>query len=168
LGSEIIEDAPESLEGWVGRVVRSHNGQAVIKAGGALAWETGEHQRTIEFRLFGQELRAIKPRRSFNLHGFYLCLGSGNEYKFYGRCTAFTAGRESMWEAYLFHKDKKFRYDGVFNSPDLLAKLSGPLMNIQMDVELVRSLAISELEAAIEKWDSDLGRQHGRALSNSK
>jgi hypothetical protein len=90
---------------------------------------------------------------TINLHGTYVC-NSGSKYKYFGKCTSWMPGAESTWEIYLCHHDKEFNYDGVFNSPDLLAKLSGPLVNIRMDVVLVRQLAISTAEHNIEEWDN--------------
>ncbi len=154
LGSELVDEEGQNLEEVVGTIVRGHNGRAVVKADGALAWATDSGSRTIEFRLFGQDLRAIEPRESYNLHGDYQCSGSGHRYKYYGRYTAFTSGRESRWEARVFAHDKRFLYDGVLNSPDLLAKLSGPLLNMRLGRELLRAVVVGEVETTIERWDA--------------
>jgi hypothetical protein len=155
LRSELIDEkGRQDLDMVVGSVVRSHNDRAVVKADGALAWALDGQARTIEFRLFGQDLRAIEPREAYNLHGNYQCWGSGQKYKYYGRYTAFRSGRESSWEARLFAHDKKFRFDGVLNSPDQLAKFSGPLLNMRLDRELLRALVVGEIETAIERWDA--------------
>jgi hypothetical protein len=134
--------------------VGGHNERAIVKADGALAWAIEGNERTIEFRLFGRDLRAIEPRESYSLHGSYVCSQSGAKYKYYGKFSAFASGRESNWEAYVFHHDKKFRYDGVLNSPDLLAKLTGPLLNIRMDSDLLRKLVVDQVENAVERWEA--------------
>jgi len=46
-----------------------------------------------------------------------------------------------------------FKYDGIFDSPDLLTKLYGPLINIPMDTDLLRQLVVSSAEMKIEEWD---------------
>jgi hypothetical protein len=154
LRSELVDEEGQNLEEVVGTIVRRHNDRAVVKADGALAWTTDSGPRTIEFRLFGQDLRAIEPRASYNLHGDYQCSGSGHRYKYYGKYTAYTLSRESTWEARVFAHEKRFLYDGVLSSPDLLAKFSGMLLNIRLNRELLRALVIGEVEKAIEQWDA--------------
>lgn len=89
---------------------------------------------------------------TINLHGSYVC-ESGAKYKYFGKCVSYVPGADSGWEAYLYHHDKVFKYDGIFDSPDLLTKLSGLLINIPMDTDLLRQLAVSSAEMKIEEWD---------------
>jgi hypothetical protein len=62
-------------------------------------------------------------------------------------------GVESRWEAYLYRYDTIFKYDGIFDSPDLLATLEGSLINIPMGSDCLRKLAVGEVERKIEGWD---------------
>jgi len=87
----------------------------------------------------------------------YTC-ESGAKYKYFGSFFPHSTDEDSGWEIYLYHYDKVFPYDSVSDSPDLLAKLSGPLLNISMDRELLRQLAVNAIEAAIETWDQAKGQ----------
>ncbi len=93
-----------------------------------------------------------KRPNATNLHGSYVC-ESGAKYKYFGSFFPHAPDADSGWEIYLYHHDKVFRSDSVSDSPDLLAKLSGQLVNIPMDSVLLRQLAINAAEAAIETWE---------------
>jgi hypothetical protein len=165
LGSADLDAEHSDWEAAVGAIVKRHNEHALVKADGAFAWSLEGNARQ-EFRLDGGDLRSIDPVESFNLHGSYTCPESGNKYKYYGKYTAFTAGRDSNWEAYVFNHDKKFRYDGIFNSRDLLTKLKGPLLNIRISAGLLRALVVDQAEMAIERWDAALCGSNRAGLDN--
>ncbi len=160
-----LDAESNELEGAVRAIVKRHNERAVVKADGALTWSLDGSVRQ-EFRLYGDDLLMIDPVESYSLHGSHVCFESGAKYKYYGRYTAFTSGRESSWQARIFHHDKKFRYDGIFNSPDLLGKLAGPLLNIRMDRELLRRLVVNQVEMAIERWDAAPGGSDSAGYDN--
>jgi hypothetical protein len=159
LGSEIIDDGLAHLEQRVDLIVQRYNSRNARKAEGAVVLDAGACRGAIEFRLVGREVKIIEPRGNFRLEGSYVCIGSNNAYKFYGGYTSFAPGRETRWEARLYHSRKSFRYDSDLNSVDILARFAGALPNAHVDAVLLRNLAIDEIETAIEKWDLE---QRGR------
>lgn len=88
------------------------------------------------------------PVKTSTFHGRYLYQKNGRDFQYYGK---YVSGPGSNWEARVFKGDKKFRYDGIFNSPDILATWSGPLVDVA-EGELLRKLAIHAVESKIEEW----------------
>ena len=99
-----------------------------------------------------------RPFRKFKMTGNYACQ-SGRVYWHFLFCSPHP---NTMVEAWLYHKGKKFTYDGVFNSPDLLAKFTfGPerLLDLPMGDELTKRLAAYAIEQEIERWDAEMPQQ---------
>lgn len=92
--------------------------------------------------------------QTINLHGTYES-HRGMKYKYYGKCSTWVPGEDCSWEIHLYRHDKKFTSDSTFDSPDMLAELSGPLLNISIDADTVLELARNAAENAIEEWDQD-------------
>jgi hypothetical protein len=93
------------------------------------------------------------PVRKFKMTGNYACQ-SGKEYWYFLFCSPHP---NTMVEAWLYHEGKKFTYDDVFNSPDLLAKFTfGPerLLDLPMGDELTKQLATYAIQQEIERWDA--------------
>jgi hypothetical protein len=79
---------------------------------------------------------------------------SGRRYWYYGKCVGWVKGKRTYWEARLFHHDKTFVFDGIFNSKDLLAIFSRDFYAIDSYARRLKQIAEMELFAEIEDWDS--------------
>jgi hypothetical protein len=152
LGSLSIEDTADVAETIRGALERFNTSAVASKAQGALIWSDADASCTFEFRLDDQVLRKQRVGETKKLHGAFTC-ESGRKYKYYGKCVSWVPCKESFWEVYVFHHDKKFTYDGVFNSKDLLVKLRGPLLNLEVAADLLHALAIDAAQQSIEAWD---------------
>lgn len=86
-----------------------------------------------------------------NLHGSYTSI-DGQQFKYFGKCAGFALGRESFWEIRLFRHDVKFDHRGMLDSPDVLTKISGPLVDIPMPREFISPLAKGAVEWRIDEW----------------
>ena len=91
----------------------------------------------------------IRELAAYNFHGSYDCLSDGQKYKYYGIVYPWSS---SKYEAFLYRADKKFRCDGIYNSKDVLIIFHGQTVNMQMDGETLKSLAIGQVERQIETW----------------
>ncbi len=143
------KDLPRQLDA---AMVAYNAAHTVSKATGALLWYDDKPNQTFEYFPDEQAVRAQRFRDTISLVGFHTCT-SGRRYWYYGKCVGWVQGKLTYWEARLFHHDKKFAFDGPLTSKDVLAKFDGDLLNMDLDVRMLKALAESQLFDAIEEWD---------------
>jgi hypothetical protein len=152
---EPVRLAGDDLPGQLDASLDAYNAaNAVRKATGALLWYDDKPHQTFEYLRDEQAVRAQRFRDTVSLTGFYICT-SGRRYWHYGKCVGWVPGKRSYWEARLFHHDKKFVFDSVFASKDLLAIFSNDFYELERNARWLKSTAEAELFAAIEEWDSN-------------
>jgi len=93
-----------------------------------------------------------QPQPTHKLFGKYEAV-SGRCFQYYGSCTEWVEGGQSPWSIWLYDESKKFTYEDVRNSPDMLAKFESFGLNIRMSRELTIDLARWAAEQRIEEWD---------------
>lgn len=142
-----VDDA--KVEDEARRIVRDHNARSPVQAEGALIWSVDGELRTFEFFADNPTLRPHQRPRVENLHGVYEA-HDGQKFKYYGKCVWYTWRTDAYWEVRVFHFDKQFKYDGVFDSKDVLEVLQGPLLHMNLDKETMLALARAEVERTIE------------------
>lgn len=146
-------DDEADIPGKALAAVNAFNEQKVTShAGGALLWFDNRPER-LQYAAEDQSLRE-RFGKVRNLHGTVTYI-SGRTYKFYGRCCGWIPGGRAYWKAWLYAEDKKFIFDDVRSSKDQLASFEGELLNLDMDIGLVKALADDALRNAIEDWDSN-------------
>lgn len=145
----------EDLPGQIDAALDAYNAVHVAsKAAGALLWYDDRPTQTFEYFRDEQAVRAQTFRDSVSLVGFHTC-NSGRRYWYYGKCVGSMPGKRTYWEARLFHHDKKFVFDGVFDSKDLLAVFSNDFYVLEQNARQLKATAETELFAAIEEWDGN-------------
>lgn len=144
------EDVPAQLDA----AMDAYNaGNVLSKATGALLWYDDRPNQTFEYFVKERAVRARQFPAVVSLTGFYTC-ASGRRYWYYGKVVGWVKGKRTYWEARLFHHDKKFVFDGVFDSKDLLAILSHDFYAIDSHARRLKPIAEMELFTEIEDWDS--------------
>lgn len=93
-----------------------------------------------------------QEQETYNLHGKYEAL-SGRRYQYYGFCKDWVDGGQSPWRIYLYDEDKKFIYDDVRTSKDMLVQFDSFGLNMTMGKKLTLDLARHAAEQKIEEWD---------------
>ena len=153
LGSLTIDDESDT-QPVLQAAIEAHNASAVLgTAEGALVWSDKDTARRYEFRI-GDGLREQRFGNNEKLVGFHTC-DSGRRYWYYGKCVTWVPGKRTYWEVYVYHHDKKFIYDGVFDSKDLLVKLEENLLRIEIDSW--HAIAEDRAIQRIEEWDRAQG-----------
>jgi hypothetical protein len=149
-----IDDDAVDLQGWLQTAMGIHNANVLLgQAEGALVWSDKDAARRYEFRV-GDGLREQRFGNSEKLIGFYTC-DSGRGYWYYGKSVTWVPGKRTYWEVYVYRHDKKFTYDGIFDSADLLVKLDKDLPRIEIDSW--HGIAEHHAKQRIERWDRTQG-----------
>jgi hypothetical protein len=141
-------DIPARLQAAID-VHNEDNGEC--PAGGALVWFDDRRER---LQYIAPELRLEERLGEMaKLHGAIRC-ASGREYKYFGQCFGWIPGSRAYWKGWLYPADKKFIFDDIRTSKDQLAKFEGELLNLPIDIVIVKALGDDALRNAIEEWDS--------------
>jgi len=148
-------DNETDIPGKALAAINAFNEQKITSyAGGMLLWFDDRPER-LQYVAEDQSLRE-RFGEMRKLHGSISCI-SGRTYQFFGQCCGWIPGGRAYWKAWLYAEDKKFVYDDVRTSEDQLANFEGELLNLDMNIELVKALADDALRNAIEEWDSKRG-----------
>jgi hypothetical protein len=140
------------LHAQIHDTVEKHNAQGGTKAEGALIWSPGDYAERYEYFTEESALRRESHGATAVLRETYTT-AKGNKFWFYGKCVSWVPGKRSFWEIYLYHHDKKFTYDGIFDSPDLLAKLGEDYPPMNCHIEILKAESLFRARQAIEDWD---------------
>jgi hypothetical protein len=155
LGSLTISDEA-SVRSELSAAVQAYNANAVVRpVEGALVWSDTDAARRYEFRV-GDGLREQRFGECKKLVGYYTC-ESGRTYWYFGKCVSWVPWKRTYWEVYLYRHDKKFIYDGVFDSKDLLGKLGEDLLRIEIGIDLLHAVSLERTKESIEEWDKTRG-----------
>jgi hypothetical protein len=143
----LVDDS--MIEDETRRMVQDHNARSAVQAEGALIWSVDGEPSTFEFFAADPTLRPHHRPQVENLHGTYET-HDGRKFKYYGKCVWYTWRTDAYWEVRVFHHDKQLKYDGVLDSKDGLATLRGPLLNWNLEKEVMLALARGEVGQKIE------------------
>lgn len=146
-----FEDEADIPGKALGAIIGFNEQKIICRAGGALLWFDDRPERL----QYAAEDHSLRDRfgEVRNLHGSISCI-SGRSYKYFGRCCGWIPGGRAYWKAWLYAEDKKFAFDDVRTSKDQLASFEGELLNLDMNIHVVKALADDAVGREIEDWDS--------------